>query len=647
MIEGKAALVLPYLGLLVAVCAWPFLLRLPALQRPSRITLPVFGGALVLGAAALVATRGMPGLLSPVVLALVLLLPLRGPGAILAGLACLPLLAGSVWWAPDLTLDPARAALFVAVGLGAAVLPRLLPRAGGLPSVPSLAVLAGLGTLGCLLLGGYSAPSAFWALWHHWGAFVAPADALLGGGVPFRDFPVQYGMGPTLIIAALSGGDAWPGMYAIVVAANLAYLLCLGGCVLLLTRDAPRGVAALALAAMAAAVLLWTGYPPDFMSWMVAPSVSGLRFLPLAVLVLHILHAETQGAPPEGRGHAIWFVSLAWSPEAAFYATLLWWPYLAIRRAQLVTGLVPVALALGGGALRAVLALLAGLGVMILAFRLGFGAWPASAGFLTYVRNPPGILWPNPTGPIWLPLLAVAGGLLAMSRADPRGQRVGFVCTAALVAVGAYYLGRSHDNNVLNLFPFLVLALLPLLAQPAEGQLSGLARSLMAGLLAWTASFGLAGWGEAARAGQAWRLGPAALLEDMTLATPAAQARLDAALAPVAPPAGRMADAAAALDWLRSRNEGPPLLVNPALLQVRGLEGPAWTGMSNLSTYGLLPAPVVERFIRRGALAYRRPGWMLVDRAHPGPWLDLFRTAYEVTEQRDFGGFTAYRLVPR
>ena len=234
-----------------------------------------------------------------------------------------------------------------------------------------------------------------------------------------------------------------------------------------------------------------------------------------------------------------------------------------------------------------------------------------------------------------------------MSRADPRGQRVGFVCTAALVAVGAYYLGRSHDNNVLNLSPFLVLALLPLLAQPAEGQLSGLARSLMAGLLAWTASFGLAGWGEAARAGQAWRLGPAALLEDMTLATPAAQARLDAWLAPVAPPAGRMADAAAALDWLRSRNEGPPLLVNPALLQVRGLEGPAWTGMSNLSTYGLLPAPVAERFIRRGALAYRRPGWMLVDRAHPGPWLDLFRTAYEVSEQRDFGGFTAYRLVPR
>jgi hypothetical protein len=74
---------------------------------------------------------------------------------------------------------------------------------------------------------------------------------------------------------------------------------------------------------------------------------------------------------------------------------------------------------------------------------------------------------------------------------------------------------------------------------------------------------------------------------------------------------------------------------------------PAWTGMTNIATYALLPQATVDHFIARGAVVFQRPGWVLVDRAHPEDWLSRFRAAYEITEEKQFGGFTAYRLVPR
>ena len=54
------------------------------------------------------------------------------------------------------------------------------------------------------------------AWWHHWGAYVGPAEIMLSGGHIFRDFPVQYGLGPTVAIAATCGSNCWVAMYYIV-----------------------------------------------------------------------------------------------------------------------------------------------------------------------------------------------------------------------------------------------------------------------------------------------------------------------------------------------------------------------------------------------------------------------------------------------
>lgn len=649
MLAEKFGLILLYLGLLALVCALPFIVLLRLRIPFVRLAPALFCAVVATGATALLIARGLPATSSPVLPALVLVIPLvgLGTGAVISGLATLPMLAGAVWWAPDLALTPWRAAFFMALGSTAAWLPRLLPASIDVPRGWAFLALLLSGLASMLLTGVFTTPSAFWVLWHHWGAFVAPVEAMLAGAVPYRDFPVQYGMGPTLLIALLGGGDAWQGTYLAAALTNLLYLLAMGGCVLAVLRGSPRDLALLALAAMICAVLLWTGYPPDYLGPLATPSVGGMRFAPLGLLLLSILRREANGHSPGYLGHAFWLLAVGWSPEAAFYATLVWWPYLAIRRAQTAEGRMQVFLALLWGAARAIIALILAIAGLVLLFHLGFGDWPSVSGFLTYIRSPPGILQPNPTGPVWLILTAVLAGILTLGRSDAREMRIGFLCLSALVAVSSYYLGRSHDNNLLNLFPFVVLAVLPMIRPGMPNAMEGYGRVVMAGLVAWPASFGFSGWSSALERGDVTQFGAVQILDNMRLETPSSQARLDGSMALHGLPAAPMADAGAALEWLRSIESGTPLIVNLAAISVRGVPGLAWTGMTNLATYGLLPPDVIAHFIRRGADVFRRPGWLLVDRAQAGPWLERFGVAYDITETRVFGGYTAYRLVPR
>jgi hypothetical protein len=652
VIEQKAALLAVYGGLLLVACTLTFALLLRTCTYHAALRIDRgYGAALAVGGLALLAVRGLPGLTSPLVLSIAFAAPLILPGAgsAVGGILALPLLAAATWWDPGLRLDATRAGIFLLVGILAAALPRLLPRTEGAPKFISLLTLFLLGVAAVSLTGVQSSPKAFGTLWHHWSVYVGAAEALLGGAIPFRDYPVQYGMGPTLLLAALCRGECWTGTYIAVSAANLLYLMAMAGCVIMLTRKLPTGLALLALAAMGCAILLWTGFPPDYQGPIATPSVDGMRFFPLAALLFFITAAEERGFRLDAAGHALWFLGLVWSPEAAFYGTVVWWPYLALRRAQAIgaSSATRVAIAALRGAVVALAATAAGFAALAVLFRTAYHEWPSVAGFTTFVRNPPGILPANPTGPIWLALAAAALVAVAQLRADAPGIRIGFVGLMSLLAVGSYYLGRSHDNNVLNLLPFVVLALTSALAIGLKDIASGFAQVALAGLVAFLATFGFESWDAAVRSGQTWNIGPNRFIDNIRLASPESFALLDESLASSPNPHAPTADAAAGQNWLRAKGEGSPLWVSPSLLLPYGAPGPAWTGMNDIGAYALLPPEEVERFISNSAQDLHRPGWILIDRSQTNPWPAFYFAAYSVTEQRDFGGYTAYRLVPK
>jgi len=197
-----------------------------------------------------------------------------------------------------------------------------------------------------LSLGQFNSPNGFSFIWHHWGAYVAPVQAMYSGGIPFKDFPVQYGMGPTLLIAAFGFNDFWHGVYYATAWANGLYFLTLSLCLYFILHEMQRGYILLALFAMSCAVLIWAGLPSEQLGFMVMPSRGGMRYLPLALLVLYILYHEHMSVPGKWLGYYIWFFNLAWSPESGIYATIVWCPYSALCAAQACAVKTPAHIAL-------------------------------------------------------------------------------------------------------------------------------------------------------------------------------------------------------------------------------------------------------------------------------------------------------------
>jgi hypothetical protein len=271
MIEGKSALLALWLVILIVCCAAPFGLlisgaskALPARLAPSALSVALLFGAVTL--LMLCVLRSPPAATSPLVLSLAFVAPLlrASPGGLtaLGGLIALPLISPVTWWEPDIALGVPQSVAFVIVGVLAVALSRLPFRAAGIPAAPVLATLLALAVVAAWLMGQFDSPLRFCLIWHHWGAYVAPAEAMLGGGVPFHDFPVQYGMGPTLLIPVLGRKDLWFGLYLATAFSNALYLLVLAASVGLALSKSPRGLALLAILTIACAVLLWTGYPP-------------------------------------------------------------------------------------------------------------------------------------------------------------------------------------------------------------------------------------------------------------------------------------------------------------------------------------------------------------------------------------------------
>lgn len=625
-----------YAALLLAVLLTPYA---SLCVGPDRLTgrllcTLLLGGALVLT----IARQDLPGL------GAVLLLPLAGLGAaaLLGGVTAALLFATVIWWWATFQVGTGPAMIFAMLALAAGSLPRWKRLSMISDRKPRL--LAPM--LACLLIGlcaglvtvPFESPDPLYTAWHHWSALLAPVEAWRGGGVPYRDFPIQYGLGPTTLLLASCGTDCWRGLFYTATVANALYFATLAGCAIILSARAPIGVRWLALLALFCASFIWTGFPIQFAGPVITPAVAGLRFLTISALLFHILLAEQRQVRRDWIGHAIWLVDLFWSPEAAFFATVIWWPYLALRDATAADGGRAPLLTLLRGAARGTIALAAGIGALVLLLWLLSDGSIMPADFFAYIQHPPGMRPIKPLGTIWIALASIALALLVLARQGlSPASRSFYACLSGFIAAGIYYLSRSHDNNILNLFPLLVPVLLATLAGverlPATTQafVRGFVHTALAAMVAFVATFNYAPWREGlAKAGLV--AGPDRMLSRLS------PARGDSAI--LSP------DAVAALDYLRGRHAGAVMLFDERRVIPRTPDGTAWTSVNNIANFEPLPGAMILDYIQRSAASQRRSGWIVVG---PGfqPWADAFLTAYDVRKRKSLGRYEALYLTPR
>ena len=247
-------------------------------------------------------------------------------------------------------------------------------------------------------------PEAFLLAWHHWGAYVGPSEMVRSGARLFRDVPAQYGLGPTVLIAAIGGPRCWLAVYYLAGLSTLLFAPIVAGIALNAWRR-PAGArsAFVTLALCFFCCFFWTSYPARVCAPLMTPSVSGMRFLPVMAMVGWLLWRDRSSSSASSgwlRAHLLWALGVLWSPESAFYVTFVWWPYYLWLRCSNRSGpgaIVRLSM-LPHAAGRLLLSLLVVLFCFFAGYWLIYRTTPTAYGYFAYVINPPGPLPIDPSG---------------------------------------------------------------------------------------------------------------------------------------------------------------------------------------------------------------------------------------------------------
>ncbi|MCJ0761865.1 hypothetical protein [Variovorax terrae] len=629
--DGKLPLLAGYLCLLLFFSVVPWNAATAAgLGRFARWHLPVL--VLATAAVAWVATprlgTGWQWSALPILSATVFLATMRSKASTAAALtifcSCICALL-ILWWVPSIDLPRRQINISLLVWSGFALalgLPGLLAPGKVVHAV--IVVLLVAASWALMRYGGFETRSQWLVAWHHWGAYWGPVETIKAGLIPFHDVPIQYGAGPTALLSLIPVKKGFDGMQHIVALMSLVGVAVVVDFCLLAVHPLKSAFASLAAGcAGAVACMLWIASPNDVSSAMTTPSTFALRFVPAFVLLWLLVRFPAR----HKIAFAAWAVCTLWSVEAAFYAFVIYWPSrLAVDAYQTPQQAAAQVLRVAVQALAAVLVLV---GLWWLAYFTAFGVPPSPRLYVLYALFPPGAMPVNWAGPIvWLLFVfCVAGCALQSSRIAAADKRIIRLSALCLAACASYYLGRSHDNNIINLMPPAVMLLCVLVGNGREAPLAAYAaRASLAATLAMLPFFGYASWkGMRPATKNAWS-------HQMSF--------LQGALYP--------SELVEAIKYVReNRNEYFEIIdEGPLNFQAYGVPG-VWNGLHPLSNYPFVPSADRVKILQAGAARFKRPGWLIVqDSRITDPVIADFKRVYRATEERRFGPFLATRLVP-
>ncbi len=292
---------------------------------------------------------------------------------------------------------------------------------------------------------------AVMATWHHWAAYVGPAETLLAGARPFYDIPLQYGLGPTLLVSLACFKNCWSGSYYLFSIMIFLYFSLLSLIILKIEKNCTIKTFIL-ICTILIACIFWTAYPPNVDTPLLTPSTSGMRFVPALLLACTLIYLPNSFLLPG----VFWLIALVYSPESAFMTTYL---YLGIHVRKVLSinkslfnlfyGLIKILLILS----------------VFYLFLMSFYYYETREFFSPYIIAiymfyPPGEMPVNWRGPICFYLFSLIWSIFISRKSDSHEFNNSFILQLLALSALSYFLGRSHDNNILNLMPFAALLLI-------------------------------------------------------------------------------------------------------------------------------------------------------------------------------------------
>jgi hypothetical protein len=311
------------------------------------------------------------------------------------------------------------------------------------------------------------------ATYHHWSAIVGPAELVRQGGWLLWDIPSQYGFLSTLTVAWLPTHSVWQSFYVV-----NATLLTITACFLFLQLRALRTGACnwlFSLTVTLAAVFFVPGRPQQLYGYN-TPAVGPFRFFWCFALLMVLAWQWRRSSEPSWKriafGNLTWLVGTLWSAESAIYSATIWLPAYVFLTWRGISKAYP---AVNQHKKRFVLAALAwNIPLLLLVLiwttitsyylvRLGHG--PDWLSYVEYCLAFSAFALPiDPHGCVWVLCLAFCAlaAVVVHLFQKPGGQsclHLALAAWSALWAAASYFVGRSHEINLTNLSPVIVVAM--------------------------------------------------------------------------------------------------------------------------------------------------------------------------------------------
>jgi len=294
----------------------------------------------------------------------------------------------------------------------------------------------------------------------HWGFFCGSAELVRQGGWLLHNVPSQYGFLNTLLIALGPFDNPFSNLTVFQGGGYFGLALIL----LWLFTQLFEGIVGGLLSVFLVFVFLFhvPGVVEQALSPLTLPSVGPFRFFgaylfPLLVFKLCLHCAEEETAKRWLRlGNLLWLFSMFWSFEAAAYGSVAWLPAYGLMlyfRGERVKGLVTKGLLL----LSSWVVLVLGISIF---YRYRLGVWPDFYAFIEYplaYTGGFGALVARGDGALWILVALASFHLYSMISFMRDGFWAGLPVAVSTFAtfwiVSSYFVSRSHDNNIINLFP--------------------------------------------------------------------------------------------------------------------------------------------------------------------------------------------------
>lgn len=301
---------------------------------------------------------------------------------------------------------------------------------------------------------------------HHWDTIAGPAQSLREGGWLLWDIPSQYGFLSVITVALLPIKNIYVSIYYV-----NAFCICISICV---AYSYIRSIfksnfsSILSFLLCYSCIILLPGWQQSDEGSIYYPMVSGFRFL-WVYLILGLYLTENLIVNKISTkfyftiGSIFWILGILWSCESAFFVTCLWiLPQLKIildsfkyeQKSEYNLSLLYIP---------TILFLLTILSI-ILYYLYFLGHFPDPLAYIDHAisfydgfgRYPV-----NNTGSIIL-VLTIYSVTIYNSYKNWKNPNsyVSFAYSLCLWSVCSYYISRSHDNNISNLFPLIFISLL-------------------------------------------------------------------------------------------------------------------------------------------------------------------------------------------